>query len=44
MIEILKVTGFKTPSEYYSECSDYDKLFISRAMEKYNEKYNKKIG
>ena len=40
-MEVLRFTGFKTPSEYFNECNYYDKMFINKALEKYKE-MNKK--
>jgi len=41
MIEVLEHTGFKTPSEFFRECSEYDKEFIIKSLQKYKEKEKK---
>lgn len=38
MIEVLRLTGLKTPTEYMTETTKYDREFLHEAIRSWHEK------
>ena len=37
LIHIFKYTGFKTPTEYFEETSELDRIFLTEAVKQYEK-------
>ena len=37
LIHIFKYTSFKTPTEYFSETTELDRVFLAEAVEQYEK-------